>query len=203
MIFHDIVQNSPQWDKIRIGIATASCFDQLITAVKAEPSKQAAMYENEIVAEILTGQSQDDFGGTRWTIRGHELEPEAIECYRLMRDNAEVTHGGFFTNDAATYGASPDNLVNDDGLLEVKCLSAKHHIRMLLNPLPEQEHRPQLQGQLLVTGRAWVDNLFYHPQLPPLIIRVERDEEYIAKLQTALDQFTVNVQTKLSKIRGQ
>lgn len=223
----DVVQNTPEWHKARCGKATASMFDKIITPAKAEPSKQAADYENQIVAEIITGEPVDEFKGTVWTDRGHELEPEAIAAYAMLREGAEVEHGCFVSNDEETYGASPDNFVkisqyvtdvNDDwsdlekedkrrlvgyeeGLLEIKCFMPKNQVSMLLDPHPDRAHYPQLQGQLLVTGCKWVDIMFYHPKLPPQIVRVMRDEDYIEKLKTALEVFSENVKTKVNIIK--
>lgn len=122
----------------------------------------------------------------------------------MLRDEAVVAEGMFCTNNEETIGASPDNFVrlpiytideagdrqhtgDSYGLLEIKCGMAKNQVKALIKPEVEREHWPQLQGQLLVTGRDWVDIMYYHPKLPPVIIRVERDDEYIAKLVVALD----------------
>lgn len=208
---HDVIQNTPEWDRLRAGKATASAFDKIITAVKGEPSKQAAAYSDRLAAEIITGNPIDDFKGNAYTDRGHELEPDAIKAYAMLRDGAHVSHGGFVTNDDETYGASPDNFVDianedgelsEEGLLEIKCLWPENHVRALLNPGVEREYWVQLQGQLLVTGRKWVDIMFYHPEIRPAIYRVERDEEYIAKLQHALNVFVEEVKRKVAAIRG-
>lgn len=215
MKIFDVEPNSAEWHLARCGKATASCFDKIITAARGDPSKQAEDYANQIVAEILTGDPTDDFKGNVWTDRGHELEPEAIKAYCLLRQDAEVQPGKFCSNDEETYGASPDNFVQipiydqdgvissyDEGLLEIKCFMPKNHTRMLLNPEPDREHWPQLQGQLLVTSRAWVDIMFYHPKLPPAVVRVHRDEEYLIKLKNALDVFVNTVKQKVTKIEG-
>lgn len=229
----DVVQNTPEWHKARLGKATASMFSRIITAVKGDPSAQMQDYANQLAAEIITGDPTDDFKGNVWTERGHELEPEAIAAYTMLRDNAEVEHGCFCSNDEETYGASPDNFVKipvyrtveitdldeagnvigsheetaqdgwDEGLLEIKCKMPKNQISVLRNPVVSRDHWPQLQGQLLVTGRKWVDIMYYHPKLPPQIIRVERDEDYIAKLQVALDACVEQVKQIVNKIKGE
>lgn len=229
----DVVQNTEEWHKARLGKATASMFSRIITAVKGDPSAQMDDYANQLAAEILTGDPTDDFKGNVWTERGHELEPEAIAAYAMLRDAAEVEHGCFVSNDEETYGASPDNFVKipvyeqrivdevnddgevigqteqqelvgyDEGLLEIKCKLPKNQIAVLRNPVVSRDHWPQLQGQLLVTGRKWVDIMYYHPKLPPQIIRVERDEDYIAKLQVALDACVEQVKQIVNKIKGE
>ena len=202
MILHDVVQGTPEWLRARIGIPTASNFDEILTPAKGDYSASAAMYENQIVAEIFSGESQEDFGGTTWTERGKEYEPEAVAYYELER-GIDVVHGCFATNDKKTFGASPDGFAGDDGLIEIKCLSGKHHVSVLLNPEKAVKYRPQIQGQMLVTGRKWVDHLYYHPKLPKLIIRTERDEAFIIKLETAIDQFIKNVAEKIKQIKGE
>lgn len=198
----DCVQGSPEWVKARVGVATASAFSCLLTPAKGDYSAQASCYEDLIVAELLTGESQEEFGGTFHTERGKELEPEAVAYYEMER-SLDVAHGQFCLSDCGTYGASPDGFAGDEGLIEIKCLGGKAHVGVLLDPDKAVKHRPQIQGQLLVTGRKWVDNLFYHPKMPSVIIRVERDEEFIAKLEGALDQFAKNVQEKIKRIRGE
>lgn len=231
---HDVIQNTPEWHKARLGKATASMFSRIITAVKGDPSAQMQDYANQLAAEILTGDPTDDFKGNAWTERGHELEPEAIAAYTMLRDNAEIEHGCFCSNDEETYGASPDNFVSiptyktievsetdddgnetgnfvseivrdadDEGLLEIKCKMPKNQISVLRNPVVSRDHWPQLQGQLLITGRKWVDIMYYHPKLPPQIIRVQRDEDYIAKLQVALDACVEQVKEIVNKIKGE
>lgn len=203
MIVHDVAQGTDAWKLARVGVATASNFSDIITPAEGKLSASASAYEDMIVAEILTGQSQEEFGGTFWTIRGQELEPEAVAYYEMER-GLDVTHGCFVTNDAGTYGASPDGFAGDDGLIEIKCLSGKNHVAVCLHPEKAIKHKPQIQGQLLVTGRKWVDNLFYYPHenMKKMIIRVERDEVYIAKLEAALNQFVKNVAEKVEKIRA-
>src|ERR1051326_7063323 len=100
-------------------------------------------------------------------------------------------HTGRQAEQVGRMGASPDRLVGDDGQLELKCPSPETHVRYLLFPQKgvDAEYRVQVQGQLYVTKRAWCDVVSYHPDLPSVIVRVERDEEYIALLAEALTTF--------------
>ena len=93
------------------------------------------------------------------------------------------------TTDDGRYGCSPDRLIAEDGLLELKCPAPHTHVRYLIEGCMDDEKRPQVQMQMLVTGRAWVDLVSYHPELPIVITRVERDVEYIALLAKVLDAF--------------
>lgn len=202
MICHDFEQNSPEWYAARIGVLTASCFDKILTAKTGKISAQAGELENRIVAELLTGEPCEGFNGNGHTERGKELEPEAVKFYEFKND-CETKTVGFVTNDEKTLGCSPDRLVGDEGLLEIKCPAAHTHVSSYFSGNLADDHKPQLQGQLLITGRKWVDILSYHPTIPPSIIRVERDEDYIKKLSDALALVLTNIQTKLKSIKGE
>jgi putative phage-type endonuclease len=199
MILHNVEQGTNEWLKVRLGIPTASEFSKIITPT-GKLSAQADKYANRLVAEKMLGYPVDEFKGNYHTNRGKELEPEAVSFYELQRD-IETVKVGFLTNDEGTIGASPDRLVGEDGLLEIKCPAPQTHIEYLTTGEVDKDYYPQIQGQLLVSGRKWVDILSYHPELPPAIIRVERDEKYIAGLSDALAQFTNNLAAKLDQIK--
>lgn len=201
MKLHDVEQGTPEWYAARTGVFTASDFGKILTPKTLSLSKQAEELENKIVAEILTGQSTEAFNGNGWTQRGKELEAEAVLFYEGFYE-CETQRIGFATNDEGTIGCSPDRFVGDDGLLEIKCPAPHNHVKLLLDGMVGEDHKPQIQGQLLVTGRKWVDAFSYHPEIKPSIIRVGRDEGYIEMLAAALATLVSNVQTKLNIIRG-
>jgi len=184
MIIHDVIQNSPEWYAVRRGVITASSFSKIITAKTMKISAQSDEIENKVIAEILTDEEDGEFNGNGWTERGKELEPKAVSLYEMVRD-CETIPVGFVTNDDGTIGCSPDRFIGNDGGLEIKCLSAHRHIKYFLSGTIDEEHKPQVQGCLMITGRKWWDVMAYHPQLPPSIIRVEPDEEYQGKLSAA------------------
>lgn len=198
MQLHEVEQGTPEWHQVRLGIPTASCFDKIITPT-GKPSTQAAAYENKVIAEILTGKSADTFEGNVWTERGKELEPDAVDFYE-MQTGLDTRIIGFVTNDENTFGCSPDRLVGENGLLEIKCPAPHTHVQYLIDKEIDKGYYPQVQGQLFVTGREWCDWLSYHPEMPPVIIRVERDIEFIETLEKLLEKFTKNVSAKLKKI---
>lgn len=189
MIRFDMEQGSVEWSLVRMGIPTASNFDRILTPT-GKPSAQAADYLRDLIAERMLG-APIDAPKTAWMQRGNELEGEAICFYEFERDVA-IERVGFLMDDAGTRGASPDGMVGDDGLVEIKCPSPSVHVGYLLGRGVDKAYFSQIQGQLLVSGRAWTDIVSYHPlvhRLPPAIVRVERDEDYIAKLSVALDEF--------------
>lgn len=189
MIIHDVEQNTPEWLHLRAGMPTASEFSKLITSTGAA-SKSMIAYAQELAGEVYAGQPLNGWEGNQYTERGHDLEDEARASYGLLT-GAEVTQVGFVTDDLQRWGCSPDGLVGDDGLLEIKCLPKKH-IGMLLYWHKHKKCPPdfiqQVQGQMWITGRAWCDLYFYQPHLPDLVIRVEPDEKLVDALKEQLTE---------------
>lgn len=184
----DIEQGTPEWRSMRLGIPTASCFDRIVTPAKGELSAQSGTYLNELLAEWLSGAPGDSFT-SGWTERGTELEPEARAYYAFERD-ADVQQVGFvFADSTRMVGCSPDGLVADGGIVEFKCPKPSTHIGYLLAGSLPTTYRAQVQGSLMVTGREWCDFVSYCPALPTLIVRVERDVEFIVRLRAALAAF--------------
>lgn len=202
MIIHDFEQNSPEWYAARMGIITASTFPKVLTAKTMKLSASAEEIENRIVAEILTSGDNEGFSGNMWTERGHDLEPDAVALYEMTTGNS-TTEVGFITNGEKTIGCSPDRLVGKDGGLEIKCPAAHTHIASYLSGSVADDHKQQVQGTLMITKRKWWDVMSYHPELPPSIVRVKHDEEYIGHLEDALNQMVANIQNKISKLKGE
>lgn len=186
----EVVQGSPEWFQLRAGRPTASNFKKLITGKTLAPANNdtARSYMKTLLAELVLREPIEQIGSTYWLDRGKELEPAARKEYEWHRE-VTVEHPGYWMDDAQRYGASPDGLVGNDGLVEFKTGKPETIIGYVLDGDLADQHMPQLQGQLLVTGRKWVDIMAYDPQMKPVIERVERDEGYIAKLETALDNF--------------
>lgn len=198
MRVHSVDQNSPEWYQLRLGLPTASEFHRIITPT-GKASTQADEYSNELVAEMLLARDVKSFGGNFWTERGHELEAEAVQLYEFV--NGVVTApGGFVTDDAVTMGCSPDRLVGDDGLIEVKCCKPAVMVDYLLTQAADRDFKPQLQGQLFVTGRKYVDLVPYHPDFPAVSIRIERDDEYLALLRKYIEAFLADLKSKRARM---
>jgi len=198
MRLHNVEQGSGDWMMIRCGIPTASEFHKILTPT-GKLSAQSEDYGNRLIAERITGKPEEDFGGSKWTDRGKELEPFAVKFYEVQND-VETVAVGFCTNDEGTIGASPDRLVGEDGLLEIKCPAPHTHVEYMTKQEVDKGYWPQIQGQLYVTGRKWVDWMSYHPEMPPVVIRVERDEEYIKKLADCLAAFNTILEEKRKRI---
>lgn len=183
MRIHNCEQCSEEWYALRAGKPTASEFSRLITS-KGEPSKSLNGYAMELAGELYAGRPLDSWMGNKYTERGKEIEEEARLAYE-MRYSVDVQQVGFVTDDAGTFGASPDGLVGRDGAVEFKCLPKKH-IECLLYYRKHGRCPPdfvqQTQGEIFVCEREWVDLVFYQPGLPMLVLRQHRDENLIESL---------------------
>ena len=195
-IHNDIEQGTPEWYAIRAGKPTSSAFEKILSPT-GKPSTQAEGYANQLLAEIMTGGAVETWEGNKWSERGNELEGDAVLFYEMQKD-LETEKVGFVTN--YDIGCSPDRFIGDDGLLEIKCPAPHTHIKYLLNNKMDSKYIPQVQGQLYVTGRKWCDWMSYHPEMPSVIIRVERDEEYITKLGGALYNFLKTLEEKKQRM---
>lgn len=198
---YDFDQYSPDWWRVRRGVPTSSCFDKIVTPAKGELSKQADGYIHQLIAE----QFDPEYGVVEDYVSaamraGTIMEPEARRYYEFER-GVDVEQVGFCLSDDGRFGCSPDGLCGDDGALELKCPQPHTQVAYLLaNELP-QAYAPQVHGQLIVTGRKWVDFMAYSPGFPPLLIRVEPDD-YTEKVRKALDDFWPRYQDALNKVRA-
>jgi putative phage-type endonuclease len=191
-------QNSPQWFAARCGIPTASNFDLIIT-VKGERSKQREKYLYQLAGERIIRASEESYQSEAM-LRGIEMESEGREFYQLIT-GYEVTQTGFCITDDDSCGASPDSLVNTDGLLEIKCPKLATHIGYLLSGTLPSDYFQQTQGQLFVTGRKWVDFLSYYPGLKPLLLRVYPDKIFQIILEKEIKLFCADLNEVIKKIQ--
>lgn len=182
----DFEQGSPEWNACRLGIPTASEFKAILA--KGE-GKTRRTYLMKLLGERFTGEPAENYTNAHME-RGKAMEAEARELYAFMRD-VDPTRVGFIRN--GDVGCSPDSLVGDDGLLEIKTKLPHLQLEAIeANKLPT-EHVAQVQGQLWVVERPWLDFVSYWPRLPLFVVRVTRDEAYIAKLAAEVEQFQVEL----------
>jgi hypothetical protein len=186
-------QNSEEWKKAKAGVPSASEFDKIITSTGAA-SKQADAYMLRLLGEKMTGKIHEGFKSADMA-RGNELEAEAALAYELQY-GVTLSKTGFWVDDAGRWGCSPDRLCGDDGLVEIKCCVPSTHVEYLLSGKVDRGYWPQIQGQLFVTGRRWCDWYVYHPELPTICFRVERDEKYILDMHMALLTFVKTMKEK-------
>lgn len=186
-------QNSDEWYKIRSGHVTASCFGDVLTSARSKSqdfSASAMTYMLELVAEHLTGSPAEQVIARplQW---GHDNEPYARELYCWK--HGEVDEVGFYTLDGEKWiGCSPDGFVGSDGIVQIKCpYTSKEHVRTMLNNKVPDDYWEQVQGELWVTGRKWLDYVSYDPRMPKdlrmHVIRVEADPDFTSKTWKILD----------------
>jgi|TARA_R100000479_G_scaffold172357_1_gene116877 hypothetical protein len=172
-------QGTDEWLMARLGCPSGSGFSKLITA-QGKESTSRATYVNALIAEKVIGEPPPVWEN-EWMIRGRELEPDARAFYEFER-RCTVREVGFCKHDDYECGISPDGLVTDGGL-EIKCPAPATHVKYFRAGKLPSEYKAQVQGCLWITKRKWWDFLSYHPSLPPMLIRVERDEDFIKELE--------------------
>lgn len=195
----NIEQGTQEWLDARSGVVTGSRFKDIVTPAKAELSKSSKTYMHELVAERM-GATVSFYQNDHMK-RGNELEPDARTAYEFIKD-CKVDEVGFCLHDSKLIGVSPDGLIGEDGGLEIKCPKETTHISYLEKGELPLIYKPQVQGCMWVTGRKWWDFMSYHPDLPPLIVRVYRDEDYIASMRKCIVKFSedmVELEEKLVK----
>jgi len=197
MIIDPNPQGSDLWLMARLGCASASQFDKIMTAgLKA--SSQAEVYQNKLVGEWYT-QTPENVFVTDAMQRGTDMEPEARAAYTFITGREVTEHGFIYLNDERLVGASPDGLTDDSGL-EIKCCLPSTHVSMLLaNDVPSK-YIGQVQGCMMVTGRDSWTFCAYCPGFPPLIIDVDRDDKWQAAFKPLLDKFIEGMMKKRERI---
>lgn len=193
---HKVQQNTEEWLLLRKGRFTASSIKTLLYG------KTTKVYQDEIkrlAFEIATGERVDDSFYNYWMERGKELEQAAVNAYQMESFNV-VTEPGFWT--VGDYlGASPDGLIDEDGLVEVKCPKWNTMIVYLLDDKVPTIYVPQIQMQLYCTGRQWCDFVAYHPSLRLFVKRMERDEDMIAKILGEVDLAVAEAESMAVKLK--
>lgn len=183
----DCQQRTPEWFAARRGVPTASEFGRIVTDKRGDYAAGADSYINELIDELIRPEADRGFGGNRHTQRGNELEPEARDEYAFDHD-VVPREVGFILSDDGLLGCSPDSLIDPDGGLEIKCPDGPTHLRWLRAGVLPDEHRAQVHGSLIVTGRAWWDFVSYCPGYPKLEVRVVPNA-YTEKLRGHLQRF--------------
>lgn len=196
MEIFDCEQGTPEWRAARLGIPTASEF----AAVKAKgEGKTRRTYMMKLIGELITGEPTEGFSNGHMD-RGHEMEPDARNLYAFRLD-VEPVQVGFIRN--GRKGASPDSLVLDNGMCEIKTKLPHLQAEVLLADRLPPEHMAQLQGNLWVAEREWIDFVSYWPKMPLFVKRVYRDEIYIKNLAAEVDLFNAELDTYLAVLRNE
>ena len=188
-IYDQIEQRSDEWYAARCGIVTASVVGRLLTStLKVADNDTSRGVITGLVAERITGIVEPTFtNDDMW--RGIEHEPYARDVYSGHYQQAVECGFMRLDGDGWTLGYSPDGLVGDDGLIEVKCPRPKGHITTILRNEVPAFYMPQLQAGLLVSGRKWVDYISFVGGMPLFVKRVLPDPAWHAAIVAAVAQF--------------
>lgn len=192
-IFNDLIQSSAEWHQARCGVITASEFSKVL-AKGDGLTRKGLLYRK--AAERITGNIEPSYSNKSME-EGKKKEPRARELY-IEHSGNQVVECGFIKN--GNIGYSPDGLIGEDGLIEIKSPEANQHIETLLSDKVPIGHKPQIQGGLYVSGRKYLDYVSFCPGMPIFIKRVERDEEYIMTLGAELLTFELDLQQLVEKI---
>lgn len=186
----DLIQGTDEWHAQRRGLVTASVVGQLVTAKTLQPASNETSrgLTALLVAERITGHTDPTYLSDDM-LRGIEDEPRAREKY--SEHHAPVRETGFMVRDDWGFkiGYSPDGLVRDDGLIEVKSRRQKVHLATILADDVPPENVAQLQCGLLVSGRDWIDYVSYCGGMPLYVKRVLPDPRWAEAIVVAVEQF--------------
>ena len=196
-------QGSDEWFAIRIGKVTASRVADIIAKTKSGYSTSRDNYMAQLVCERLTNQKGESFTNAAMQ-HGTETEPLARAAYEALKD-VLVDEVGFVPHPSIKMaGASPDGLVNDDGLIEIKCPNTATHIDTLLSESVPTKYFTQMQFQMACTGREWCDFVSFDNRLPEelqlFVKRVPRDDVYIRLIEAEIVQFLAELDDKINKL---
>jgi hypothetical protein len=188
--YPELVQGSPEWHEARRGIITASVIGQFITprTIKPAANEKTRAIAYQLVAERITGVVEERFVSSAME-RGHFIEPIARDLY--SQHYAEATEVGFMVRDDWGFkiGYSPDGIVGDDGLIEIKDHLPKLHLAIILANEVPPEHIAQCQTGLLISGRAWIDYISFSGGMPLFKKRMLPDPQWQAAIVEAATQF--------------
>lgn len=200
-----IEQRSDAWFAQRMGKVTASCIYKVMAKTKTGYGADRANYAAQLVAERLTGRPAETYtnAAMQW---GVDTEAEARDAYSEWH-LCVVEESGFVPHPLiAMSGASPDGLVGDTGLVEIKCPNTATHIATLTGAGIDRKYLLQMQWQMACAERDWCDFASFDPRMPPEmqlhVTRVERDDDLLIEIETEVSAFLAEVAATVEKLTG-
>jgi len=195
-------QRSEEWFQARLGKVTASRVADVLAKIKSGESASRRNYKIQLVSERLTGEKQETYINQAMQ---DGIDREAFARDRYVQQFGEVEEVGFIKHPTLEAGASPDGMVGKDGILEIKCPMGSTHTETLMTQDVPSRYVPQIQFQLLVTGRKWCDFVSYNPMFPEhlqvFVKRVEADPVYQKQLESEVKQFLSEVDNVINKLK--
>ena len=196
-------QKTHEWYAARLGKVTASRVSDVLAKTKSGYSASRQNYMAQLICERLTGTPTESFSSSAMQ-RGVELEPIARSEYEI-RSNLMVFETGLVIHpDIEHFGASPDGLVGDVGLIEIKCPNTWTHIETIKTGEPKREYFIQMQAQMACTGRQWCDFVSFDDRLPPDLAyfekRINRDDKFIGEMLAEISIFLSEIDNTITEI---
>jgi putative phage-type endonuclease len=201
----EIIQGSDEWKALRLGKVTASRVSDVVARTKTGYGAGRANYMAQLIAERLTGTVAEAYTNAAM-IHGTECEPEARAAFEFYQ-GVTVNEVAFVPHPKIDQaGCSPDGLVGDDGLVEIKCPNTATHLDTLLGQAVPSKYEVQMQFQMACTGRQYCDFVSYDPRMPEnmrlFIKRLPRDDKRIAELESEIASFLLEMAVKLSELNS-
>ncbi|MGF6434353.1 lambda exonuclease family protein [Bradyrhizobium elkanii] len=201
----EIIQGSDEWKALRLGKVTASRVADVIAKTKTGYSASRANYMAQLIAERLTDTVADAYTNAAMQ-HGTETEPEARSAYEFYQ-GVTVEQVAFVPHPKIDQaGCSPDGLVGDDGLVEIKCPNTATHLETLLGHAVPSKYEAQMQFQMACTGRKYCDFVSYDPRMPEnmrlFIKRVNRNDRLISDIESEIASFLLEMAVKLSELNS-
>ena len=200
-----VEQGSPEWFQMRLGKVTASRVADILAKTKTGPSASRQNYLIELAIQRTTGIIQESYSNSamEW---GTQTEPQARVAYEINTNNF-VDQVAFIDHPSIKwFGCSPDGLVSDRGLLEIKCPNSATHWEYFKSKKPPQKYFIQMQAQIAVTNKDWCDFVSFDPRMPDrsqlLIVRVDRDEAFIVEMEDEIKKFLDEVEVEVNLMKG-
>lgn len=201
----DAQQGTDEWHQARLGKVTASRIADVMAKTKSGASASRARYMGQLIAERLTGEPSSSFtnAAMQW---GTDTEPQARTAYEFAHD-VTVQQVGFVTHPTLEdTGASPDGLVEEDGLVEIKCPETHTHLETILSGKIDRKYILQMQWQMMCTNRKWCDFVSYDPRMPAkhqmFTKRVPLDPDLCAEIEREVSDFLAELKEKITQLEG-
>jgi putative phage-type endonuclease len=191
-----IEQGTPEWFAARLGKVTASRIKDVVAKTKTGPSASRKNYAAELMLERVTGQRKESFSNEAMR-HGVETEPLARLAYSLSI-GVDVEEVGFIDHPTVLRsGASPDGLVGERGMVELKCGNTATHCAWAIAGKVPEEHALQMQWQMACANRDWCDFVSYDPRMPEgqqiFVRRLQRDDKLISEIEEEVIKFDSEV----------
>lgn len=202
-ILHAVEQGSDRWKQLRCGQITASRAKDVIAMTKKGEAANRRDYRTEILVERLTGVPVEQYV-SKEMLWGKQQEPFARSAYEIYAA-VFVDQVGFVVHaNIPFFGCSPDGLVGDDGMIQIKCGNRTTHLAWMQSGVVPIEHIPQMLAELAVTGRKWIDFVSYHPEFPEhlqlFVRRFARNEKLIAGMESEVVHFHQECESVLQSL---